>query len=137
MKNALSLNRDTQERRGNGCSILTSAFILGVEQSFQFVLQIAGAAIFFGGFERVHRWSVVRPEFMDELGGRPAKVEGIGIPQERYLFLGHPCGSKSLDDVALDPPCHGADKALGWRRRIGCADFQYLRDQCWIVRDPI
>src|SRR3954447_10285377 len=74
MKNALPLNRDTQERRGNGCSILAAAFILGVEQRFQFVLQIAGAAIFFGGFERIHRWSVVRPEFMEEFGGRPAKT---------------------------------------------------------------
>ena len=49
----------------------------------------------------------------------------------------NPRAAKSLDHVALNPPRHGADKALRRWRRVGRADLQNLRDECRIVWDPV
>ena len=75
-------NRDPQEGRRNGGGSLACALVLAIEQNFQLLLQIAGTAVLFRGFERVHGRSIVLSEFIDELGRRAGKVEKIGVPEE-------------------------------------------------------
>src|SRR5438874_1644993 len=104
---------------------------------FQFRLQIAGSTIFFRSFERIHRRSVIFSKLSNEVSRCGRKIERIAVSDERNLLLWNPCGSKSLDHVALDPPCHRADEAFRRWRGISGADLQNLRHQRWVIRNPV
>lgn len=64
-----SLNPDgnAQEGRRNRGGVLVRSFVLTVEQSFEFLLQIGGQTVFLRSFKCVHGWPVVRSEGADEL----------------------------------------------------------------------
>ena len=77
---------------------------------------------------------------------RARKIEGVAVSHERDFLFRNSRAGKSLDHVALDSPCHGANEAFQrWRaneafqrwRRICGADFQDLRDQCRIMGNPV
>src|SRR6267142_1952561 len=65
----LNLDSHAQESRWNGSRIFIRAFVVLLEQSFQFLLQFIGFAIFFRGVEGVHCWPVISTEIIDEGGG--------------------------------------------------------------------
>ncbi len=56
---------------------------------------------------------------------------------EGDLLLWYARGTKSLDYVALNTPCHRADKTLRRRRRVGRGNLQYLCDQRRVARNPV
>lgn len=116
---------------------LLGLFVLAVEQSFQLFLQVAGATALFCSLERIHRWTVIFSKRGNELRRGPWKIEGVGVLEERDVFLWHPRGGKSLHHVSLNPPGHRADKAFWRRRRVRRADFQDLSHQCRIVWNPV
>ena len=60
-------NRHTKESSRNRCPVRTAALILAVEQVFQFLLQVSGAAVLFRGLEGIHGWTVVSPEIFQQL----------------------------------------------------------------------
>ncbi len=59
-------NRNAQERCGNRSAILACAFVLAVEQRFQFVLQIRCAPVFVGGVKGIHGRTVIISECGNE-----------------------------------------------------------------------
>ena len=63
---ASECNRDAQEGGGNRCGIRARALILPVEEIFQLLLEIRGAAVLFGRFEGIHGGSVEFPELFHE-----------------------------------------------------------------------
>src|SRR5260221_13460701 len=105
-------DRHAQEGCGNGGGILARVCVLGVEEGLQLGLQIGFAVVGCCGFERVHRWSVVRPEQTNEFGWCAWEVEGVGISLERDLLFGHSRADESLDHVVLDAPGHGTDESF-------------------------
>src|SRR5262249_33856524 len=100
-----------QERGGELPPTLAPSYFLAVEESLQFLLQVSRLAVPLGGVERVHGRTVVLPELGDQPGRRALIIERVGIPHERYPLLRRSCGAKPLNHVALDAPCHRADKA--------------------------
>jgi hypothetical protein len=59
-------NRNTQERRRNGGGVVIRAFVLTVEQTLQFRPQITGSIALFRSFERIHGWSIIFSECINE-----------------------------------------------------------------------
>src|SRR5436190_5626820 len=131
----LGPNRHAQERRGNGRGPRRGALVL--EERHQLLLQIGRATILLRGLERVHRRAVVAAERRHELGGWVRVVEGVGVPNARYVLVRHAGGAEALEHVALHAPGHGAHEALGRGRRVGGADLEDLCHQRRVVRDPV
>src|SRR3954468_20073044 len=79
-----SLNRNSNAQEGcrNGSSILARAFVLTVEQTYQFLGQVSSSTVFFCGFKRVHRRSVKIPKGSHEICGGAGKVEDIRVSGE-------------------------------------------------------
>src|SRR5580765_3413567 len=71
-------DRDAEEGCGNGGGVIGRACVLGAEEGVQLSLKIGLAAVGRCGFERVHRWSVVRPEETDKFRWCARVVEGVG-----------------------------------------------------------
>src|SRR5436309_11071161 len=65
------------------------------------------------------------------------KVESVGTSGERYVLFRHARAPKPRYNVVLDAPRHRTYEAFRRGRGIRGADFQYLRDQRWIIRDPV
>src|SRR5262244_1044835 len=126
-----------QERGGDRRRGLAAALVLAVEQSFQFLLQVSRLAALLGGIERIHARTIVSPELGDEAFRRARIVEHVGIPREGYPLLRHARRAEPLRHIALDAPRHRADKAFGWRWRVGGADLEDLRDQGGIAGNPV
>src|SRR6266581_13296 len=59
-------DRNPQESCRNGSGIPARAFVLAVEQLFQLFLQVSRSAVLFCGFECIHGWPVVFPEFIHQ-----------------------------------------------------------------------
>jgi hypothetical protein len=60
-------NSNAQERRRNGGGVVVRAFVLAVEQTFQFRLQITGSTVLFSSLERIHGWPIIFSECINEL----------------------------------------------------------------------
>src|ERR1051326_6680195 len=98
---------------------------------------MGGPPIFCGRLEGIHRRAIVVTELFDVFRRRSIEAKNESVRSARNIFRGNSRGSESFGDMALDAPGHGANKAF-WRwRRVRRADLQNLRDQCWVVRDPI
>src|SRR5262249_51477690 len=113
------------------------AFVLPLEQLFQLFLQRRGPPGFFGGFEGIHRGTVVVLELLHERRGSAGVVEREGFPGERDFVWCHSGASKSLGHVALDSPGEGTDSAPRRWGRIAGADLQDLAPQRRSVGNPV
>src|SRR5580692_5248107 len=108
----LSRDGNSQERRRNRGGILAWAFVLTVEQDFQFLLQIIRPAVLFGRFKGIHGWPIIFSESLKERNRRAGEVEGIGVSGNRYICFRNSGAFKSLGHVILDSPRHRADKTF-------------------------
>ena len=76
-------DRHAQEGCRNRRGILT--LVLAVEQCFELVLQGRASAVLFCGFECIHGWPVVSPEFVDECDGVPPKLK-VNVSRAKEMF---------------------------------------------------
>ena len=89
------------------------AFVLAVEKLFQLFLQISRSAVLFRGFERIHGWPVVFPEFIHERRRRAGKVEGKRVARERDLLCRNPAAANRSITLLSMPHVIGLTKPSG------------------------
>src|SRR5215813_4102451 len=109
-------DRDAQECRRDRRGVFARALVLAVEEIFQFLRELAGLAGLLGSLEGVHRGAIVLSERIEQRRRRGRIIEGIRVFDEGDVLPWHAGGAKALDHVALDPPGHRTDEALGRRR---------------------